>query len=314
MLLASAASLFISLNVFAKQSDEIVAVYASVSPDYHRTVLPGGTFKPEFYAFGEGGDQGGGQNDFTIDRLRFTDIAHLIAPALAAKKYVPCSTADPSQPELLIMVYWGTTIGTEGTSSSPEYQIAQSLTPGPLAPLSPAPNGLGGTAMVSDPSSSGRASEGQSLAAIQAANDSALTQSISISGMANRQRDQRNRENAALLGFLPELKRVDHFRMSSFAQRRQDVIEEIAESRYYVVLLAYDFQELLKHKQRKLLWETRFSIPERRNRFDEQLAAMAATASRYFGEASEGLKRNSLREGHINLGELEIIRVEPESK
>jgi hypothetical protein len=291
----------------AGESADIVAVYSSVSPAYNRTRLPGGSFRPETYAFGEGGNMGGAQKDFTIDNLKFIDVARIIAPTLASENYLPCKTTDPRHTDLLIMVYWGTSIGTDGTSSSAQYQIAQSLIPPPPPPPSTPPNGLGGTAMVSDPSTSGRASEFQAAAAVQAAADSALQQSSLITGMANRQRDRQNYENAAILGYLPEMKRVENYQMTALNQRRQDVIDEVEESRYYVVLMAYDFQPLLQHKQRKLLWETRFSIPQRRNDFSKQLAAMALSASRYFGQDSAGLVRKPLPTGHVDLGEMKSL-------
>lgn len=102
--------------------------------------------------------------------------------------------------------------------------------------------------------------------------------------------------------------------MTALGQRRQDVVDEVEESRYYVVLLAYDFQSLLERKERKLLWETRFSIPERRNEFDKQLAAMAQSASRYFGQDSQGLLRKPLPATNVTFGELKVIGVEPEAK
>jgi hypothetical protein len=308
------AHLVIPPVVLGGETNEIVAVYSSVSPAYIRPVLADGTRKAETYAFGEGGDLGGAQRDNTIDRLGFIDIVRLLAPALAKENYRPCNPTDPRQAGLLVMVYWGTTTGTDGTSSSPQYQIAQALIPPSRAALSPPPNGLGGTAMASDPSTSGRAGENQVLSAIKAADDSAQQQSLLLTAMANRQRDKQNMENAAILGFLTELKRVEHDTMTALAQRRQDVIDEVEESRYYVVLMAYDFQILLQKKQRKLLWETRFSIPQHRNDFSKQLAAMAQSASRYFGQNSQGLVRQSLREGHVNLGELKILGVEPEGK
>jgi hypothetical protein len=85
------------------------------------------------------------------------------------------------------------------------------------------------------------------------------------------------------------------------------VVEEVAESRYYVVLLAYDFQILSKTKQRKLIWETRFSIRERHNEFGKQLAGMALTASRYFGQESDGIRRKPLLNGRVELGETKTL-------
>jgi hypothetical protein len=295
-------------------AEEIVAVYSSISPDYARARLPNGSFKPETYAFGQGGDRGGAQKDFTIDRMGFMDIAHTIAPSLAAKNYIPCDTKDPKHTDLLIMVYWGTTVGTDSTSSSAQYQTAQAMTPPPIPPPIPVPTG-GGLAMTSDPNTSGRAEEGQINATLKAAADSALQQSLMLTNMANKDRDRQDQENAMLLGYLPEMKRVANYNALALNRARQDVIDEVEESRYYVILMAYDFQILLKNKKRKLLWETRFSIPQRRNDFSKRLAGMTQTASSFFGQDSAGLARKPLPEGHVELGETKSLgTVEPGAK
>src|SRR6478609_2545859 len=256
----------------AGEADEVVAVFSSASPGYTRALLPDGKPQPEAYAFGEGGDLGGAMSDASIDRLRFTDIAQIIAPALAKGAYVP--TREPGKTKLLIMVYWGTTIGTDGTSSSPQYQIAQALMPPTRAPMSPPPTG-GNAAMASDPMVAGRGAEGQVNIALKNADDSAQQQSLMLMTQANHQRDKQDQANASVLGFHEELGRVAHYDSPAFARKRQDVIDQVEESRHYVVLLAFDFQLLAQHKEKKLLWETRFSIPQRRNDFGKQLAAMA---------------------------------------
>jgi hypothetical protein len=263
----------------------VVAVYSSVSPAYTRTALPGGSFKPEIYAFGEGGAWGGSLNDFTIDKLRFLDIAHVISPTLARQNYLP--GRDPRQTDLLIMVYWGTTSGTNDTSSSPEYQIGNQMMKEAL--------------MM--PSS------------IHASSTNILAQSDVIITMANRMRDRQNLENAKVLGYLPEMVRLEKFRGTVFNSfLRQDVVDDVEENRYFVVLLAYDFQTLWKHKQRKLLWETRFSIRERRNDFGKALAAMAENASRYFGQDSHGLIRKRLPDVNVTIGDPKFMGYEPETK
>ena len=304
-----------SVSAGEKISDEVVAVFSSISPYYTRTQLPGGGFKPETYAFGDGGSQSA-QKDFSLEQLTFTDVAKTIAPQLATKGYIPCSKSDPTQTNLLIMVYWGSTVGTDNTSGSSQYQIAQSFIPPPPPPFSPVPTpGTAAEGMVADPSTSGRTGEAAIAAVMKNEADSALQQSMLIAHAANLQRDRQDTENAAILGYVHEMKRVEGFQLSvALKQRRQDILDEVEESRYYVVLMAYDFQELLNKKQKKLLWETRFSIRERRNDFSKELAAMVDSASRYFGENSYGLKRKSLREEHVNLGELKIIQVEPEKK
>jgi hypothetical protein len=266
-------------------NDGIVAVYSAVSPAYTRTARAGGSFKPETYAFGEGGRWGGSLKDFSIDNLRFMDVAHIIAPTLANKSYLPGK--DPQQTDLLIMVYWGTTSGTDETSSSPEYQIGYQMMK---------------TASMMPPSISG-----SSIGMLAGADAMIAT--------ANRLRDRQNVENARILGFLPELVRVDAYRGTPLnAFLRQDVVDDVEESRYFVVLLAYDFQTLWKHKHRKLLWETRFSIRERHNDFSRALAAMAQNASRYFGEDSHGLVRKRLPDTYITFGEPKVLGYEPATR
>ena len=291
----------------AGESEDVIAVYSSISPAYVRTKLATGGYKPETFAFGEGGKLSGTKDDPTIDRVGFLDIAQMIAPALAAQSYLPCNPKKPSETDLLIMVYWGATIGTDNASGSSEYQIGRALQPPPRTPVPPPPDGTRGTEMVSDPSASGTTQQAQEAAIINGAADSALQQSLTMTGLANRQRDQQEYENATILGFLPELKRVESYKMTAMSRRRQDVVDEIAESRYYVVLLAYDFQLLRKTKQRKLMWETRFSIRERHNDFAKQLASMALSASHFFGQDSAGIRRKPLLSGHVELGETKTL-------
>lgn len=294
----------------ASASDDVVAVYSIVAPGYKRPALQGGGFKLETYTFGDGGNRGGVQKDPTIDRLSFTEIARTLAPTLSGQNYAPGSISDPSKTDLLIMVYWGTTIGTDDTSSSAEYQTAQSLIPPPALALPPPPGGGGPPPMEHD----GRSAVVEQANVLKVANDSVLQQSLTLSQMANRRRDRQNWENAAILGYFDELKGMEGLELTALGSRRRDILDEVGESRYYVVLMAYDFQLLLQHKQRKLLWETRFSIRQHRNDFSQQLAAMAETASRFFGQNSDGLQHKTMRDAHVNLGEFKIIRVEPEKK
>ena len=81
-----------------------------------------------------------------------------------------------------------------------------------------------------------------------------------------------------------------------------ELMSELEESRYFVVLMAYDFQAFRKGTKHKL-WETRFSINEPGNHFDKALPAMAQYASAYFGQDSHGLLRRPVPEGRVDVGE-----------
>jgi hypothetical protein len=157
--------------------------------------------------------------------------------------------------------------------------------------------------------------EQQQRAVLGVANESALAQAEIMILMANRLRDRQNLENAKVLGYLPEMVGLEKFRGTVFNSfLRQEVIDDVEENRYFVVLMAYDFQRLWQHKQRKLLWETRFSIRERHNDFSRALAAMAENASRYFGQDSHGLIRKRLPDTYITFGEPKVLGYESATK
>jgi hypothetical protein len=277
------------------RADEITAVSSKVSDDYVRNKLADGSFEPEAYAFGEGG-QWQGETDPSIDKLHFTDVARAIAGPLATRKYLPAK--DPKQTKLLILVYWGTTTGPTSTASSVSFQNTQ-VAANNLAKAKNESTGRGGDL-----------SKGPSVFEAE----QALLESVQMVEAENRQRDLTNIRNGLMLGYDAELEANIRLKHTYMDQGWKDVIDELEDDRYFVVLMAYDFQLLWKEKKHKLLWETRFSIRQRHNAFDQQLAAMAQEASRYFGKDSHGVRHKPLPEGDVNFGELKVIGIVPEKK
>jgi hypothetical protein len=102
-------------------SEELTAVSSKVYGGYSRTRLADGSFRPERYGFAIGGflnrNAPGMEmsailftRDDTIDGMAFGPIARMIVGPLADQKYLP--TADPRMADLVIVVFWGRTIGT----------------------------------------------------------------------------------------------------------------------------------------------------------------------------------------------------------
>jgi len=294
-----------SLLSAEERNTGVVAVYASVSPDYTRTPLAGGSFKPETYAFGEGGDWGGPSKDDSIDNLKFIDIAKMLVPSLTKRNYLPCDTKDPSKTDLLIMVYWGTTSGAADAASM-EYQNAQATVAGSAAYTAPMAKYTGASL-----SGSG---EQQQAGVLKMINDSNAQQAWTMINIANAKRDKQNLDNAAVLGYLPEVKSMPNYKLTAMRDFHQDIVDDVEENRYFVVLLAYDFQLLMKHKQRKMLWQTRFNIRQRGNDFSKELGTMALFASKYFGQDSDGLIRKSFRDAKVTLGDAKFLGYEGETK
>ena len=254
----------------ARATDGITAVYSRASDDYVRATLSDGSFLSEAYAFGKGGYYGACIRDATIDNLSFMDVAHAIAGPLATRNYLP--SRDPNSTRLLIMVYWGATDGSMDLSS---LNIAK-----------------GGR---------WRGNGAAPYAGIYAGGQ--WGPASLVWGPSSTQAQMTDARNAALLGYSDELAQQG----TRARRERGDLIEEIEFSRYFVVLMAYDFQLMWKHNQHKLLWEARFSVREQGNDFAMALPAMAQYASEYFGKDSHGLLRTRVPDGRIYMGDPTVI-------
>jgi len=272
-LLAAAGTLLIALPP-AHSMEGITAVYSRASADYVRAMLPDGSRQSEAYAFGEGGYHGAAIRDETIDYMTFADVARAIARPLAGQDYVPAK--DPNTTRLLIMVYWGATDGAADFSS---LNIASA-------------HGNRGRS---------RGNGAWDYASVFTGGTWGLGNGWWGSG--STQAAMTDTRNASILGYADELTRFG----SAANRERGDLISEVEFSRYFVVLMAYDFQLMWRHNQRKLLWESRFSIREQGNDFTVALPAMAQYAAVYFGRDSHGLLRTRVPDGRIYMGDPTLI-------
>jgi hypothetical protein len=292
-LLAAMAGLTVSAGALnLRDSNDITAVSGRTSPDYVRSRQADGTFAPESYAFGKGGIWGGAMKDESFEKMTFLDVAHVIAQPLAGKNYIP--SKDPKAAKLLIMVYWGTTHAPEHASSSDAYTRMSALMGAEMHPPTPAAMQSTGAQIKGTPASEG---EMVALAAIEA---------------ENRIRDKDDALNAAMLGYDSWWFSTANYRDTPLDIFRKEMLEELETNRYFVVLMAYDFQLMWKQKKHKLLWETRFSVRQRGHNFDEDLAAMADSASKYFGQDSQGLVRTSVPFAHVEIGEVKSLCTVPD--
>lgn len=95
-------------------SEKLTAVSSTAHNGYVRSRMADGSFRPETFAFGEGGVTNVFTiRDPTIEDESFTDIAKMLAGPLASQNYV--RALDANSTDLLIMVYWGETTGSVNT-------------------------------------------------------------------------------------------------------------------------------------------------------------------------------------------------------
>jgi len=267
-------------------AEEVEAVNSRISPDYVRQRGSDGTFKAETFAVAQGGYWSGGIVDKTIEgKNSFPMITKVMGAALARKNYLPAK--DPKKTDLLIVIYWGTTIPPLRERDSAGYRLTQA-----------ANEDLQMAKSSGDPG------------AIAAA-DNALTGAFSLLHAQDSMRERLNIKNARMLGYDSWWESAATLKGTVRESGWNDLTEELEEERYFVVLMAYNFQLLWKKKIPKLVWETRFSIKERGNEFDKALPTMAGYASKYFCEDSRGLRHREMPNPVINLGELKILEEYP---
>ncbi len=302
LLLIGSATLASLAVVRAAEGPISTAIASVVSKDYVRSKFPNGSFQPETYSFGLGGYWSGGTSDKSIDGHPFMDVAKVIARPLQLQNYIP--TKDAKTTKLLIMVYWGTTIPPRPANGTIAFQTAGSA----LAALQRAKS-IGSS--NSTASSAIKAARGSVPGPPDEEN--AATSAMMALQAENAMRRRIDVRNARMLGYDSLWDSTAKLEGTPLDTRRNDMLDELEDGRYFVVLMAYDFQLMWKEKKHKLLWETRFSISGRGHEFNKELAAMAKSASRYFGQDSHGLVRKPLQE-NVTLGELKILGVEPDKK
>ncbi len=274
------------------------AVYSRVGNGYKRERHDDGSFKPEYYALANGGRIAGTMSDVTVDRVTYPEVAAIAIRLLTQQNYHYAQSKE--QAALLLVLQWGNTIAFNGTNYSLNVSFAASA----LAEL------MAQTGFDRGSASSGSNADGSP--GVAAGVDPSAADRFEMAMLQiltdNRLRDQINERNARVIGYLDELNDSNDIRRwAGGGDRFNDLIADVEESRYYIVISAYDFRELTERNKKKLLWQTRVSVRSPGNRFDDSFAAMLKGASKYFGQNSGRLIRGEESKGIVELGDLKFL-------
>jgi hypothetical protein len=275
--LSASVLLFIpNVNVFA--AEDPVVISSTAAPDYVRPLDGNGKTLPETYIFMEGKYMGGAAADASERKVTFTDITQLLAVSLTKQNYFP--TKDAAAANLLIRIYWGTTLIYEDPQRDQN-----------IAAVNAALSGM--QQAVAD---GGVADPGEMKSAL-------AQQDVAQGGVEGAMA-----RNAALLGYRRSLDKEGRRMVASIEE--QTMRMELSEDRYFVVLMAYDYQYMKKEKKPKLLWVTRLSMRGPGNNFLEAFPALTMAGAQVYGQDLVGMKRvkvSELPSGNVKLGELQVL-------
>jgi hypothetical protein len=282
------------------------AVYAKIGNGYTRAKAKDGTFRPEYYALSNGGRIFGTSGDITVDRVTYPQVAEIAMKLLAQQNYHYAQSKE--QAKLLLVLQWGNTIASNGT----DYQLSVTQAAAAYTDLVSVigPQGMGSVERSGAGPLGGSNADGSPTAG--PGTDPSVVERFEMAMLKlltdNRARDQVNELNAKVLGYVDELADSNDIRRwAGGGDRYNDLIADVEEARYYIVISAYDFPELLKSQKRKLLWQVRVSVRAPGNSFDDSVAAMLKGASKYFGQDSGRIVRGEEAKGTVELGDLKFL-------
>ena len=119
-------------------------------------------------------------------------------------------------------------------------------------------------------------------------------------------------DNAALIGFDRALSR-----RGLGVQEEMELNEMLRNERYFLSLVAFDFQKLIKTGEKEVVWSTRFSMDAVRVDFEDAHYALSRAASNYFGtnlDGKLGKVKTFVGPGEVTTGELEVVETVTEDQ
>jgi hypothetical protein len=284
----------------ASKDSLVTSVFSKVSNGYTRKLAADGTPKVEYYAIAPGKYLKGLGGDKTIDSIEYPAIAGTVAEYLAKRNYRFAESAKSA--DLLLSITWGTTKPfNDGTYRRGLDQLTTSVNSAAAATAAAQNTGMNMEGIQSPES------------AVAAAARSDLESMLLQMQMFESMRMRANEENARLLGYIEEINDRDNpSRFAGGGTYYNDLMSDIENERYFVIIAAYDFKALARDKKERLLWATRVSIQKQGSKFDKDLTGMIAQASRYFGRDSGKLIRQ-YQDGKVTIGEMEVVGIVPDS-
>jgi hypothetical protein len=298
-------------GVLRADHTDFVVINAMASKAYTERKFVNGAAQPESYVFYQGKYFGGLTRDPSMVHTTFMDIAKVLAPNLAKQNYLP--TKNVKAADLLIVVDWGTTV-TDDTGKKSNPNSSFDLTDAYQAVRAYNAFVAGGGGMGTAAPTSG---DSPTLGSADQALDE-LTMDL-MQNQAKAMSAQKFAEaNAELLGYTAAMNKqmaVQWASVNGLNSEAESHLADLDEDRYFVILMAYDFQKIRKAGNTNgshPLWSVRMNIRADGNNFTEALPAMSKVAADYFGKQLDDLMSAQTKVGknsRVEIGPVKVLDV-----
>ncbi len=292
-------ALAVGLPLHAKKLK--VSIYSDAASGYKRSYHADGSPVVEYYALAYGGLLEGTAFGPTQKEEDFPDVAGVIGDKLAEEGYLFAENFE--QADHMLVIHWGATntlpgaLGPQGNG-----QADQAINDMARARLA---GSFGSIESAGDGTAAGAANARALNAQIQSDAQSEFVNALLLNEIYNRERDRRVARTAGMLGYTDALISANMIAGSMGSFMQYELTSELEDPRYYVVIIAYDFDDMVKHRKRTLRWVTRASIRVQGNDFMDKLDEIVAQAGNYYGRDTKRLIRRY--QGEVEIGELQVV-------
>ncbi|MCF3652213.1 hypothetical protein [Synoicihabitans lomoniglobus] len=255
--LTSAALIAISLltmgSAFAAERAKVVTFSKTYGGYQHVDDPASPDYGKETFVIAEGQFHLTGEDNDSMTSVAFGELGAIVGSSLRQQGFSPADSEDTA--DVIIVVHRGRT-----APEAERLNSGQELNHTPLAPMA-------GPVQPVQPG------------VITINRSSGVTAGPVIVSGGNFE------QIARILGFAQRFADLEYDRGNRATDYRYDeIVEELSQPRYYIVLGAYDGRALRANKRKVLLWETRLSFQAEKISFAERYAAMINGAARFFGQ------------------------------
>ena len=277
-----------SLEVYAVNR---IAIKALASEDYLTDrAAPDGSMKMQTYQFMRGNYHPGSTADEEMVEITFEDIVYDMAEHLAKQNFYP--EPELGKSDLLIVVHWGRTIYDQDEEQLLGYTGAEDLGYTDTVATADADGVIDSDEMVEI------VDLGFQMAAFRRDEFGFQMETAANSSDGT---DRSVYYKAQLLGM------EDAFHRDTTVRDEILLKTLLQQERYFVALMAYDFQ-LLQEGEIDLLWTTRYSIRATGQSYRKAIREMNFVAGDFFGKNLKGLTQRRLDDkSRVEIGEIEVI-------